>query len=115
MNFFFRILCTDNNIYSYFDEAVENKTRRQLAEELSKLAEKVGVPADKVLELLVNGSGEPKNKGNQVSNDLKLFIRIGRQNGIHVSPTLLLDGLKDESVSSGWELDQWKEYLQSKL
>lgn len=101
--------------YSYFDEALENKSRRQTAEQLAKLAEKVGVSSEKVLELLVNGTGEPKNAGNKVTNDLKLFIRIGRQNGIHVSPTVLLDGLKDDSISSGWELDHWKEYLQSKL
>lgn len=94
---------------------MENKTRRQAAEQLAKLAEKVGVPSEKVLQLLVNGTGEPKNAGNKVSNDLKLFIRIGRQNGVHVSPTVLLDGLKDESISSGWELEQWKEYLKSKL
>lgn len=99
----------------YFDEALENKSRRETAQELSKLAEKVGVSSDKVLELLVNGTGEAKNAGNKVTNDLKLFIRIGRQNGIHVSPTVLLDGLKDDSISSGWELDQWKEYLKSKL
>lgn len=102
-------------LYSYFDEAVENKTRRQLAEQLSKLAETaVGVSSEKVLSLLVNGTEEVKNAGNKVSNDLKLFIRIGRQNGIHVSPTVLLDGIKDESISSGWEMDQWKEYLKNK-
>ncbi|KAG2202987.1 hypothetical protein INT47_013203 [Mucor saturninus] len=103
------------NQREYFDEALENKTRREVAQELSKLAEKVGVSSDKVLELLVNGTGEAKNVGNKVTNDLKLCIRIGRQNGIHVSPTVLLDGLKDDSISSGWELDQWKEYLKSKL
>lgn len=68
-----------------------------------------------MLELLVNDTGEAKNAGNKVTNDLKLFIRIGRQNGIHVSPTLLFDGIRDDSVSSSWELDQWKEYLKSKL
>lgn len=101
--------------YSYFDEALETKSRRETAQELAKLAEKVGVSSEKVLELLVNGTGEHKNAGNKVTNDLKLCIRLGRQNGIHVSPTVLLDGIRDDSVSSGWEIDQWKKYLQSKL
>jgi hypothetical protein len=100
---------------SYFDEALENKSRRETAQELAKLAETVGVSSEKVLELLVNGTGESKNAGNKVSNDLKLCIRLGRQNGIHVSPTVLYNGIRDDSVSSGWELDQWKEYLSSKL
>ncbi|RCH78919.1 hypothetical protein CU098_007795, partial [Rhizopus stolonifer] len=75
----------------YFDEALENKTRRETAQDLAKLAESVGVSSDKVLELLVNGTGEPKNAGNKVTNDLKLAIRLSRQNGIHVSPTVLVD------------------------
>ncbi|KAG2229269.1 thioredoxin-like protein [Thamnidium elegans] len=103
------------NQTDYFDEALEKKTRREVAEQLAKLAQKVDVSAERVLELLVNGTGEAKNAGNQVTNDLKLCIRLSRQNGIHVSPTVLLDGIKDDSISSGWELDQWKEYLKSKL
>ncbi|KAI7907146.1 thioredoxin-like protein [Cokeromyces recurvatus] len=103
------------NQKDYFDESLENKTRRETANSLAKLAEKVGVSADKVLELLVNGTNEPKNAGNKVTNDLKLCIRIGRQNGIHVSPTLLVNGIRDDSVSSSWDLDQWKDYLKNKL
>lgn len=102
-------------MFSYFDEAVENKSRREQAKDLAKLAEKVGVSGDQVLELLVNGTGEPKNHGNKVSNDLKLQIRLGRQNGIHVSPTVLVNGIRDDNVSSGWDLEQWKEYLKTKL
>lgn len=102
-------------MYSYFDEALEKKTRREVAEQLAKLAQNVDVSSERVLELLANGTGEAKNAGNQVTNDLKLCIRLGRQNGIHVSPTVLLNGIKDDSISSGWELDQWKEYLKSKL
>lgn len=99
----------------FFDESLETKSRRQIIEELAQIAETIGVSSDKVLDLLTNGSGEPKNAGNKVSNDLKLQVKLGRQNGIHVSPTVLFDGLRDDSVSSGWELDQWKEYLKSKL
>ncbi|KAG1442171.1 hypothetical protein G6F56_011179 [Rhizopus delemar] len=102
-------------IVRYFDEALETKSRRETAHDLAKLAETVGIPSDKFLELVLNGTGEAKNSGNKVTNDLKLAIKIGRQNGIHVSPTLLFDGLRDDSVSSGWELDQWKEYLKGKL
>ena len=112
--FFLKAVC-GLTLFSYFDEALETKTRRDVAKELAELAGSVGVSSEKVLELLVNGTDEPKNAGNKVTNDLKLAIRIGRQNGIHVSPTLLLDGIRDDSVSSSWELDQWKEYLKSKL
>jgi hypothetical protein len=79
------------------------------------LAVSINVPGDKVLSYLTIKTGEAKNSGNQVTNDLKLQIRLGRQNGIHVSPTVVFDGLKDDSVSSSWELEQWKEYFKSKL
>ncbi|ORY98223.1 thioredoxin-like protein [Syncephalastrum racemosum] len=99
----------------FFDEAVELKTRRDLVKQVSEIAASVGVPADKVEALLQNGTGEAQNKGNAVSNNLKLAIKLGRQTGIHVSPTVLFDGLQDNAVSSSWELSQWQEYFQSKL
>ncbi|KAI9254807.1 thioredoxin-like protein [Sporodiniella umbellata] len=99
----------------YFDESLENKSRREILHDLAKLAETVGIPSDQFLSLLSNGTGEPENKGNKTTNDLKLAVKLMRQNGIHVSPTLLFDGIRDDSVSSGWELEEWKEYLKSKL
>ena len=35
----------------------------------------------------------------------KLQIKLGRQNGIHVTPTAVLDGLVDGSVSSSFGTD----------
>ncbi|KAI9495390.1 thioredoxin-like protein [Zychaea mexicana] len=99
----------------FFDKPVENKSRRELLADLAKIAESVDVSGEKFTGLLTNEQGESKNAGNAVSADLKLCIKTGRQNGIHVSPTVLFDGLQDNSVSSGWEMDQWKEYLKSKL
>lgn len=100
---------------SYFDEAVENRTRRDIITQLANLAGSVGVPGEKVLELLSNGTGEPRNAGNAVSNDLKWSVKLGRQNGIHISPTVVFDGIRDDSVSSSWELPQWEEWFQKKL
>ncbi|KAI9270401.1 thioredoxin-like protein, partial [Phascolomyces articulosus] len=96
----------------FFDVAVENKTRKELLGELAKLAESVGISGEKFTNLLLNKEG---NVGNSVTPDLKLCVKLGRQTGIHVSPTVLLDGLQENSISSGWELDQWKDYLKSKL
>ncbi|ORZ05054.1 thioredoxin-like protein [Absidia repens] len=100
----------------YFDEAVENKTRRQLVEQVAILvADATNSSKDDVIKLLANGTGTPENKGNAITNDLKWHIRLGRQNGIHVSPTVIWNGLRDDSVSSGWTLAQWQEYFKAKL
>lgn len=102
--------------FRYFDASVYTKSRNEIYGKLADLASTVNVPGDKVLSLLaIPTSGESKNSGNQVTDDLKLQIKLGRQNGIHVSPTVLFDGLRDDSVSSSWELDQWKDYFKSKL
>jgi hypothetical protein len=42
-------------------------------------------------------------------------VKIGRQNGIHVTPTVLFDGLKEDSVSSSWGQEEWNKFLTAKL
>lgn len=41
---------------------------------------------------------------------LKRHTRYARQNGIHVSPTIMLNGLIDERFSSGDTIEQWAQY-----
>ena len=41
--------------------------------------------------------------------------RFCRKNGIHVSPTVYVNGLEDGRISSGWTLAQWQEYLEGGL
>ncbi|RSH90166.1 hypothetical protein EHS25_001500 [Saitozyma podzolica] len=55
------------------------------------------------------------NGGNEGSDWVKYMIKRGRQNGIHVTPTALFDGLKDDSVSSSWGKDEWEKWLAAKL
>ncbi|KAG9303598.1 hypothetical protein G9A89_018494 [Geosiphon pyriformis] len=103
----------------YYDESVQNLTRSQINERLAKLAESVGIPSRDFLDRLhitpTDDHSNARNAGNKVTNDLKLQIKLGRQQGIHVSPTVLWDGLIDNSISSSWTFDQWKEWLASKL
>ncbi|KAG0288269.1 hypothetical protein BGZ96_007947 [Linnemannia gamsii] len=110
------------NQKSYFDEAVVDKTRTEQYKSLSALAANTthsSLREDKVLSLLqinpVSTASEATNHGNKITNDLKYHIKLGRQTGIHVSPTVLWDGIVENSISSGWTLDQWKEFFASKL
>lgn len=83
-----------------------NKTRAEIYNSLADLAESVGVDKSKFLELLKLTDG-----GNSVTPDMKWFLKVSRQNSIHVSPTVLVNGLIDNSASSSWTLDNWKELL----
>ena len=58
---------------------------------------------------LVSIPAESGNKGNLLAPDVKYFIKQARQNGIHVSPTVVINGVTDSSIESSTELDVWVE------
>ena len=43
------------------------------------------------------------------------IVKFSRQNGIHVSPTVMWDGLIANEVSSGWEQQDWVNFFESKV
>lgn len=104
---------------AYFDVNVVNETRNQTYKRLAKLAGSVGVDESKVYSLLEisdkPGEEGSLNTGNAVTNDLKLLIKAARLVGIHVSPTVLFDGLIAGDISSGWTKEQWEEWLGKQL
>lgn len=51
------------------------------------------------------------NSGNQVTNDLKVMIKMARLVGIHVSPTVVFDGVVANDISSSWSKEQWADWL----
>jgi hypothetical protein len=101
---------------SFFDLNTYDKSRQQIYNELSILASTVGIPSDSVLGLLARiKDGSFLNTGNAVTDAFKIHLRLARQNAIHVSPTCLFNGLIENSISSGWNLDEWMEYLGKKI
>ena len=34
---------------------------------------------------------------------------------MHVTPTVMVNGVVDDSISSGWSLEQWTSYLDAML
>ncbi|KAG0255192.1 hypothetical protein BG011_005282 [Mortierella polycephala] len=110
---------------SYFDEAVVDQSRSEQYKTLAALgasfqnSSSSSLTEQSIYDLLhitpVQDPQQSTNAGNQVTNDIKYFIKLGRQNGIHVSPTALWDGVVENSISSGWTLDAWKEFFKNKL
>ncbi|KJZ76981.1 hypothetical protein HIM_03858 [Hirsutella minnesotensis 3608] len=99
----------------YFDVNVVDKPRNKTYGRLAKLAaETVGVKEDDVYALL-EVSNKPSddgslNVGNAVTNDLKLLTKMNRVVGVHVTPTVVFDGVLHD-ISSSWTGDQWNEWL----
>ncbi|KIS70728.1 uncharacterized protein UMAG_01883 [Mycosarcoma maydis] len=55
------------------------------------------------------------NGGSAVVPELKYCVKLGRQNGIHVTPTCLWNGLVEASISSSFDQAAWKEFLEKQL
>ena len=104
---------------SFFDVNVVNETRNETYRRLAELALKVGVYNGDVLELLmvsdtVGRNGE-KNAGNQVTGELKRVVKAARTVGVHVSPTVVFDGVVYGEVSSGWGKAEWVDWLEKNV
>ncbi|KAI1170804.1 hypothetical protein F4777DRAFT_583539 [Nemania sp. FL0916] len=101
---------------AYFDVNVVGETRNQTYRRLAKLATaSAGVDEAAVYDLLAI-SDKPAadgslNVGNKVTNDLKYFIKTARLVGVHVSPTVIFNGVVAGEISSGWSKEQWEEWL----
>lgn len=102
----------------FYDVNVVHETRNQTYARLAKLAAGVGLDETRVLEALQIPS-EPVegqlNGGNKATNDLKLLVKMARLTGVHVSPTVIFDGVVQNDVSSGWGEQQWKEWLEKNV
>jgi len=99
----------------YFDIPSQDLSPRQIREKLAQLASNV-LPPNALAEfrdlLTLKGS---LNGGTGVTDDLKYNIKISRQNSIHVSPTVMWDGLIANEVSSGWEQKNWVDFFEQKV
>lgn len=99
---------------SFFDVNVVNETRNATYKRLADLAGHVGVDAAQVYKLLEisdkPASDGSLNTGNQVTNDLKVVTKMNRLIGVHVTPTVVFDGVVQDT-SSGWTKEQWMEWL----
>ncbi|EXJ67351.1 uncharacterized protein A1O5_09364 [Cladophialophora psammophila CBS 110553] len=101
----------------YFDVNVVNEGRNDTYKRLAKLAGSVdGVDEKTILDLLLVPDKPDQdgglNIGNKVTDDVKFMVKANRVTGVHVTPTVLFNGVEERTFSSGWTLEQWEEWLQ---
>lgn len=99
----------------FFDVNVVNETRNQTYKRLAKIAGSVGVDEEKVYGLLEisdkPGKDGSLNSGNGVTDDVKVQVKANRLTGVHVTPTVVFDGVVNNDISSSWTVEQWEEWL----
>jgi len=104
---------------SFYDVNVVQETRNQTYSRLAKVGAKVGLDEKEFLKLLwINdkpASDGSLNIGNAVTNDLKVLVKMNRLVGVHVTPTVIFDGVVDNSISSSFTGQQWEEWLEKNV
>mmetsp|Transcript_130029 Transcript_130029/g.324083 ORF Transcript_130029/g.324083 Transcript_130029/m.324083 type:complete len:203 (-) Transcript_130029:41-649(-) len=93
----------------YYDAQVTDLSKRQLYQKLAELAASVGVPTEDVMGKL--GLVEGENKGSQVTQLVKWYVKAHRIRSVHVTPTVFVNGIEAPQVQSGWSEDEWSEFL----
>jgi hypothetical protein len=104
---------------SFFDENVVNEARNQTYGRLAKIGAKVGIDENEMYELLyVSDKATPSgilNAGNGVTNELKMLVKMNRMQGVHVTPTVVFDGVVENGISSSFDGKQWEEWLEKNV
>ncbi|KZT05562.1 uncharacterized protein LAESUDRAFT_737412 [Laetiporus sulphureus 93-53] len=104
-----------NRQEEFFDIPTSTLTPLQIRAKLAEIAkETIGASNSVVFtDLLTHKSGA--NGGVDVTDDLKYTIKFSRQNSIHVSPSVLWDGLYQSDISSSWGEKEWTEFFDKKV
>jgi len=97
------------------DKATLDKSRRQLIEELSAIGESVGIDPAEMTRLMTPicllPDYDEKNTGSGVSQEMKWYAKHHRKHGMHVTPTVAINGIEDGAISSGWTQEEWLAHL----
>ena len=91
----------------FFDAHVWDMSRAQIYDALVEIASEfvdAAAMKEKLARAIVEGS---LNTGNSATLELKWATKYHRVRGVHVTPTIFLNGIEAPDVSSGWDQGQW--------
>ncbi|RCK58744.1 hypothetical protein Cantr_07225 [Candida viswanathii] len=97
-------------------ELTKNQIYEQIYDVVAAAKFDFKIPKEEILEqLVIKPSKEPSNAGNGSTADVKYFTKYLRGVGVHVTPTVSVDGIVDDSISSGTPEDELVKLFASKL
>lgn len=99
----------------FTDVHVWNEPRSTVHAKLRALASDAGLDADALQQLLdINQKlvdDGMKNPGSGVTADLKAAVKYHRKRGVHVTPTVFVNGIEAAQIGSSASAAQWAEFL----
>lgn len=107
----------------FYDSATVNLGRNEIYKKINDTVylEVKELPVDKSevlkrLEIKQSSSSEDaRNSGNGATNDVKYFTKYLRGVGVHVTPTVSVDGVVDNGVSSGLSPEELTKVFEAHL
>ena len=48
-------------------------------------------------------------------DELKVLVKMNRMQGVHVTPTVVFDGVVENDISSSFSGEQWNEWLEKNV
>ncbi|KAG0681071.1 hypothetical protein C6P40_003372 [Pichia californica] len=110
------------NIKKFYDSEINNKSRSELTNEIINLAinnDKCEFTSNEIseiknlLEIKKSDDGEPSNNGNGVSKDNKYFTRYHRTLGIHITPSVVINGIFNSEIGSSTNAEKFIEIIEN--
>ncbi|EAZ63904.2 hypothetical protein PICST_34331 [Scheffersomyces stipitis CBS 6054] len=100
------------NKEAFYDSNNVTLNRNEIYEQIYDVVSKdleLSIGKDEILKELqivpTSGIENSRNGGNGATNDVKYFTRYLRGVGAHVTPTVSVDGIINDGISSGAEID----------
>jgi len=94
------------------DQDTWDKSRAQINAELVELLGTVDKDLQSAVTEKLAMSDGGGNCGNGMTQDMKWITKHHRTRGVHVTPTVFVNGLEAGVVSSGWTAEQWLKFLE---
>lgn len=91
----------------YFDDATKDLTRVQIYANLAQLGAEAGYDPTDLADRLNLDEARGNSGLGDVTQHLKWFVKYHRARGVHVTPTVHINGIEAADVSSGWSADAW--------
>ena len=102
----------------FTDLYMKDKSRAQIHEMCADMAQEAGICKGEVLKYLdfSHLTKEEPNMGlGDVTKRIKFSIKFHRKRGVHVTPTVFVNDVEDDSISSSFTADQWMGKIRSML
>ncbi|RLV93262.1 hypothetical protein JA1_002612 [Spathaspora sp. JA1] len=107
------------NKESFYDTSNIDLTRNQIYSQIYDVVSKdlrLSFSREVILEQLeIPHSEAPSNAGNKTATDVKYFTRYLRGVGAHITPTVSVDGIINDSISSGTPEEELIELFEKSL